>query len=85
MFTKAQENDLARFADLSDTLFNHGVITTDSFTGFLIRNLKSAISNPQSQIRNLKSAISNPQSQIRNLKSAIRNQVIDYTFKISLP
>lgn len=33
MFTKAQEEDLARFADLSDTLFNHGVLTTDSFTG----------------------------------------------------
>lgn len=33
MFTKRQEELLNRFADLSDTLFDLGITTTDSFTG----------------------------------------------------
>jgi hypothetical protein len=33
MFTKPQEELLNRFADLSDKLFELGIITTDSFTG----------------------------------------------------
>jgi hypothetical protein len=33
MFTEKQEQLLSRFADLSDQLFDLGVITTDSFTG----------------------------------------------------